>query len=864
MLFLVRNMLKMGLTYEKRKTLDSAYLAYGELVQRMVDFRYLKEGNFGLRYRLLDETGRTDKEALLFFDAKDDSPGAQTMFPGFGEACQKEGFAFQCDHLKTEFARLLTPLKNSVITRMAFFDDIRIAYLPILAKLSVLEKMNMEGITQHNLDVAEAEFFFLHLATDDSEKVMAVADFYNKMGDILYYKNGIVNSRPSNLFQALYFWGYDLGWLKDTICRPFLTDNKSAYEKGSDYHYYRKIVESWFDEPASDIQKGITTREGLKYYLRKEVELRIGVHCGKEVDWDEIINYSFDDYIPLFKVKACMEHRERFSEAGLRAPCYACKYYNHSLNFELERMMGWRWTADKREELKAVIVAELLLSDGIKIRSMRETQHSIIGDTLKGLGCTYLGCADRNTLIRGSFLDYFFRILQIYYEDVPLFLGKPPSTPNKLEKAMLLFWEASIFYEMTGDSRTPYELNKHLIDILNAYLKVHGDVAHSVIKRKLKEIKKYIIDRAIRDLYAHYDHIHLVEIQKMKDIFEKDAYDDIDLDSLSISPDIEELLYGYYILLIQVGEGGEYIKKLYQSELLGPYKHICTLTQDVQNLKMKAILHEQTLRKVLCLSEEWDFASVREVNCADFYKALTDYLDREEELEVPGLYVERKENRKKQRIELLEFLISDALFCLTKIQGLITPLNNTTLYTNTFMGEISEHLWNWTVVFDLTSICFQAADKNYADLFEVLVRKYEVNRCETKDAFVQAALCVRKGMKEWRLDSSGKVSMAETLKSAVLKLISIDTFRHLTKTEQLEAVLRFYERGIDMHSEGKTYKEMIRTLYFLDDDLNNDTCQLAFSVERFLINSGWIQENRKKIKKQSSSIYNSDKYFRKS
>lgn len=103
---------------------------------------------------------------------------------------------------------------------------------------------------------------------------------------------------------------------------------------------------------------------------------------------------------------------------------------------------------------------------------------------------------------------------------------------------------------------------------------------------------------------------------------------------------------GINILLIQVGEGGEYIKKLYQSELLGPYKHICTLTQDVQNLKMKAILHEQTLRKVLCLSEEWDFASVREVNCADFYKALTDYLDREEELEVPGLYVERKENRK--------------------------------------------------------------------------------------------------------------------------------------------------------------------------------------------------------------------------
>ena len=68
-----------------------------------------------------------------------------------------------------------------------------------------------------------------------------------------------------------------------------------------------------------------------------------------------------------------------------------------------------------------------------------------------------------------------------------------------------------------------------------------------------------------------------------------------------------------------------------------------------------------------------------------------------------------------------------------------------------------------------------------------------------------------------------------------------------------------------MHSEGKTYKEMIRTLCFLDDDLNNDTCQLSFSIERFLINTEWVHKRLDRLKQQTlyASLYDSDEYFKK-
>lgn len=57
MLAYIRCMLKLGVAYEKRRTLSSAYNTYNEVVDRLFKFREFKEDEFGLRYkmRLTDE-----------------------------------------------------------------------------------------------------------------------------------------------------------------------------------------------------------------------------------------------------------------------------------------------------------------------------------------------------------------------------------------------------------------------------------------------------------------------------------------------------------------------------------------------------------------------------------------------------------------------------------------------------------------------------------------------------------------------------------------------------------------------------------------------------------------------------------------
>lgn len=79
----------------------------------------------------------------------------------------------------------------------------------------------------------------------------------------------------------------------------------------------------------------------------------------------------------------------------------------------------------------------------------------------------------------------------------------------------------------------------------------------------------------------------------------------------------------------------------------------------------------------------------------------------------------------------------------------------------------------------------------------------------------------------------------------------------------MESAIRNYTKAVEMHTEGKAYKDFVKTLHFLDDDLNNDTCQQHLSTERYLINTGVIDEKIKYLKNNSilSPIYKLHSYL---
>lgn len=97
----------------------------------------------------------------------------------------------------------------------------------------------------------------------------------------------------------------------------------------------------------------------------------------------------------------------------------------------------------------------------------------------------------------------------------------------------------------------------------------------------------------------------------------------------------------------------------------------------------------------------------------------------------------------------------------------------------------------------------------------------------------------------------------------IKRAIGEDYHKHLISNYIAGNAMQYYKRAIEMNTEGNEYKDMIASLHFLDDDLNNDTCQFYLGIERYKINSGYIMRLIKAFEQLQnvSSIYNSDSYL---
>lgn len=100
------------------------------------------------------------------------------------------------------------------------------------------------------------------------------------------------------------------------------------------------------------------------------------------------------------------------------------------------------------------------------------------------------------------------------------------------------------------------------------------------------------------------------------------------------------------------------------------------------------------------------------------------------------------------------------------------------------------------------------------------------------------------------------------IKGVHAKKVDDVSMERLSWNYNAELAIQNYSKAIEMHTEGRTYKDMIATLYFLDDDLNNDTLQQQMAIERYLINSNNIQKRMKQMQERlsRSTIYNVKKY----
>lgn len=164
LVLLTRNMLKLGLVYEKRKTNSSALLIYGEILTKILEFRDIKLEDFGFELKQYGD----DK----YISSK-----------------EKPWVAFSESEFNQNFFEHQAKEKFVHLNNVSAFENIKILYQPLLAHLYAIEKTSLEGVTKIDFSRLVKNFNYLTRTSNVESKSLMVADFWLRVGHLFFYKN---------------------------------------------------------------------------------------------------------------------------------------------------------------------------------------------------------------------------------------------------------------------------------------------------------------------------------------------------------------------------------------------------------------------------------------------------------------------------------------------------------------------------------------------------------------------------------------------------------------------------------------------------------------------------------------------------
>ncbi|MCL2328512.1 MAG: ATP-binding protein [Bacteroidetes bacterium] len=858
-LSVVRIMLKLGLAFEKRKTSNEAYLIYNEIVAMLKRIRSHKE---------------KEKES----DIMD-----------------------------------------------AMFDDINLIYQALLARLFVLEKKGLSGIGTDDIDELENEF--RDLSPKSKEKYMVKADFFRKLADILYYKNGLVNTDSNNLDMSLYLL-------------DFRVDLRKAlpYENNKDFYMVLKD---------GILQKNLTNCIEQAAKISSSTD-----HALEKKEKEEIEKLKEQKYIDDLQFKGnrsfkCIERRKnlltgywrtiegrRMLIKDKRTPCYACKYYNRSLKEIMDNMIIR--TGTNNPESKSIFFINQLRHKE-KFKSLKEQDILTLAFALDGLGNVLLSCSMADSETGDKISDKFMKVFINLINNKDKYDNPNPKKCYKdlenleeseeissIGKSLLYLYAAAEYFKYSANMKEAFFCYKKILYVLVAYYKIHkiDEAKKNDYWEYWKQIKKYLVGRAIQNLYIQYENTNMVEIGMLKDMFIKGEYQHIPLNLLSAFPDLEEiiilccrleLLWGLQGEEEEIGKGS-LTARTYRSMSLSPYRMASTITERILALNFKASVNIRIFGQLLNL-DNFKTDSYQPDFPIRFYEKFLDYLNNDINLGTYGSFIPEgkgiEKDDYKAKLELVEFLIIDTKFVLSKIIETISPTTQTTLFTESFMGGVYMQLYECNQVFDLIYLMYELFDEitdkekdrteeeKRINIKDVITRiwSFYVTRIENEQVKEVAGKLIkvigekyvsseRDREKIWSFykdkindlkanilitNLCGIFSITEEIPQKAKKLRRyLDDHTdyadyHNNITNYLhEMALRKYRRAIEMHHEGGAYQELLNSMYFLEDNLNNNTYQFHFAIERYNNNCGILNERVKRLKEISdtSSLLDADKYVK--
>jgi hypothetical protein len=702
LLFLNRSMLKLGVAHEKRKTDNSAFILYDELIM-------LLKGH----------------------------------------------------NLKWKYA--------------ALYRDTRTLHLAILAKLFVLEKIDTEGINLIHLEEAYNNFLEIRgKNTDHKKNDLIEADFFRKMGDILYYKNQTfkttIQDMPYGEFSA-----------------------KSCYLKSI-----------------------MTLMEDKRYKLNSE-----------DLNNTYEVCFRIFQYASLFKQQSgqtdsASNHRDNISyhfALACESMGNVCLYDNKDHNdYHADELHSFC------TEFNKTIQQYLYKTDGQPI-----FEWSVIN---------VLKWHFNNTIITTSF-----------------------------SRAILFYWIAAGLYNVSCERGAATKCHKNIIYTLLLYVRTCLKNNESINGYEILSLMETIIQHFLISLHRQKEHIHLAELSRIQWMETLEMYEQIDLESLSNTPDLEEIIFLYQTTRLELWRNkntkwekeklsdrdgrikmGKSLGKFYRSSLMTGHHLFQTMFSSTQLLKLKTRFNHSLLYIMLRPTDKTNW-KLNELTLKELHEYIQNgNPETQEDIRMLTEMYEIKRTETKEaeekRMDLLEMLICDSMYCLSQIQNQIVPIQNSNLFNNSFKAD----------VFYLQYVTGTLYQKLYC---------YYAYGMTQNQAKIQQYLNLKENDIDLMKTTAYNEQRRKNLYNRVSTYLRKGTPSYTNSTYLAERCIHYYTKARQTHSQGKTYQETIRNLYFLDDDLNNDCLPFYMAVERLELALKHIQERENYLKQlfQKNGLYQASNYW---
>lgn len=692
--------LKIGMAYEYRRTFENAYMIYSRTINNLVHLRWIDERAIGLDYtskwtddwrvkqpllvnhevlaKKMGPTASKNIQKLSFFGREIESykaPSDEELELGKryrrqflagvwddikgDHQVQKPEYSTTTDGIVSGLTSNYTPEKSDILQRLTVFEDIRYIYLAIIAKLFVIEKMELGGVSYSSIEVAEAEFLYLHSATNMDSKFMISADFFHKMAEVMYYKNGYVTplSRVDSLVSALYYYDCNILSLIDDYCfkKCGETKGRSAIEmKDGLVKYFSGLqFRKCMDQPA------VSFVDKLESMIPAKPEDTIYKDIKGYIEYiSKPLLSNIESRIQ--KIDRCTKRRDLMLKIGYKLPCNACRYAHRSLDILKKKLFV---EENKSLETEATVLELLYMTSRKHIRHIRQSEMSLLADTVEQLADIMLACSLTRTDEFVTMSKKQHPSLESYNWDedqrlhdviTPNAIGLLESLTgnalseverlrilnsmkevrfSKLDKSLMYYWISARFYEMASLNKSAAFCVNRMLKVIQGYMKVVGS-SFSTDEKKLESVQRLCTTDSgltdvenidgqfllIRNLFRYvvkyvgfeYDNYDLGEIHEYKWLFHLEHMDDVDLSRLSTFSDLKLSLLTAMDIKVRINE---YLSRFHASgvcrlafkkqyrdyialiynRISSPLRHDKTFKEEVMGAFMKAQMNKRIL-----------------------------------------------------------------------------------------------------------------------------------------------------------------------------------------------------------------------------------------------------------------------------